>query len=199
MSEQNAGIPVASSKSLFRATLTALAIAALALVVLVLPAEYGIDPTNIGRVLGLTQMGEIKRTLASEAAADAARETKLAASERESKAKSGNDSTFRAESLSVVIYPGENIEVKLSMRTGDRADFSWTADSSSVYYDMHGHTLTLPRKPPHQYSTGELRSASGEIAAEFDGVHGWYFENRSERVVTIRVKAVGNYRALMEM
>jgi len=37
----------------------------------VLPAEYGIDPTGAGRVLGLTQMGEIKVRLAREAAADA--------------------------------------------------------------------------------------------------------------------------------
>lgn len=199
MSELNARIPVASSRSLIRATFVALAIAAVALALLVLPAEYGIDPTGIGRVLGLTQMGEIKRTLAGEAAADALREAKLAESEVQSKTRSRADSTFRSESLSVVIYPGENTEVKLSMRTGDRADFSWVADSSSVYYDMHGHTLTLPRKPPHQYSTGELRSASGEIAAEFDGVHGWYFENRSDHTVTIFVKAVGNYRALMEM
>lgn len=199
MNQQTQMIQSVPSKTLWSATFFSVLLAVAVLMLLVLPAEYGIDPTGIGRVLGLTQMGAIKRTLASEAAADAARETKLAESERQSKAKSGNDSTFRSESLSVVIYPGENIEIKLSMRTGDRADFSWTADSSSVYYDMHGHTLTLPRKPPHQYSTGELRSASGEIATEFDGVHGWYFENRSERVVTIVVKAVGNYRALMEM
>ncbi|ODT04488.1 MAG: hypothetical protein ABS52_04320 [Gemmatimonadetes bacterium SCN 70-22] len=38
----------------------------------VLPAEYGIDPTGAGRVLGLTQMGEIKVRLAREAAEDAA-------------------------------------------------------------------------------------------------------------------------------
>ncbi|MBA3625985.1 MAG: transmembrane anchor protein, partial [Methylibium sp.] len=34
-------------------------------------AEYGIDPTGIGRVLGLTEMGEIKTSLAAEADAAA--------------------------------------------------------------------------------------------------------------------------------
>lgn len=38
-----------------------------------LPAEYGIDPTGVGRMLGLTQMGEIKLQLAQEAADDAAK------------------------------------------------------------------------------------------------------------------------------
>ncbi len=50
----------------------ALAAAGTLLVCVVLPAEYGIDPTGVGRVLGLTQMGEIKTRLAKEAAADAA-------------------------------------------------------------------------------------------------------------------------------
>ncbi|MFX4597097.1 transmembrane anchor protein, partial [Acinetobacter baumannii] len=42
------------------------------LIAIVLPSEYAIDPTGIGRALGLTEMGEIKTQLAEEAAADAA-------------------------------------------------------------------------------------------------------------------------------
>src|SRR3546814_17950651 len=45
----------------------------------VLPSEYGIDPTGIGRVIGLTEMGAIKMQLAEEAAADAALDAQLAA------------------------------------------------------------------------------------------------------------------------
>jgi hypothetical protein len=36
-------------------------------VTIVLPAEYGIDPTGVGDVLGLTEMGETKQRLAQEA------------------------------------------------------------------------------------------------------------------------------------
>ena len=61
-----------STRTLVRSTLIALVLAAAVLLTVVLPAEYGIDPTRIGRVLGLTQMGEIKVRLAREAAADAA-------------------------------------------------------------------------------------------------------------------------------
>ena len=39
---------------------------------MVLPAEYGIDPTGVGKLLRLTEMGQIKQQLAEEAAADAA-------------------------------------------------------------------------------------------------------------------------------
>jgi hypothetical protein len=61
-----------SARSLLRSTFVALALAAGVLCTIVLPAEYGVDPTGIGRVLGLTQMGEIKVRLAREAAEDAA-------------------------------------------------------------------------------------------------------------------------------
>lgn len=61
-----------SSRALLRSTIIALVTAAALLVTVVLPAEYGIDPSGVGRVLGLTQMGEIKVRLAREAAEDAA-------------------------------------------------------------------------------------------------------------------------------
>ena len=59
-----------SSKQLIRSTVIAGASAVAILVTVVLPAEYGIDPTGLGRAIGLSEMGEIKRQLADEAEAD---------------------------------------------------------------------------------------------------------------------------------
>lgn len=62
-----------STGQLLRSTALAAFIAGGLLVTTVLPAEYGIDPTGIGRALGLAQMGEVKLSLAREAqAAEAA-------------------------------------------------------------------------------------------------------------------------------
>ncbi|MGB1238747.1 MAG: transmembrane anchor protein [Pseudomonadales bacterium] len=59
-----------SAARLLRSTVLALATALALLFTVVLPAEYAIDVTGIGRLLGLTQMGEIKEQLATEAAAE---------------------------------------------------------------------------------------------------------------------------------
>ncbi len=59
-----------SPAQLLRSTLIAAASAAAILLAVVLPSEYGIDPTGAGHLLGLTKMGEIKTELAAEAAAD---------------------------------------------------------------------------------------------------------------------------------
>lgn len=56
-----------STCQLFRSTAIAALVAAILLVTTVLPAEYGIDPLGVGRMLGLTPMGEIKVALAAEA------------------------------------------------------------------------------------------------------------------------------------
>ena len=50
--------PHPSVKSLLKATVVAIIVGGLILVTIVLPAEYGIDPTGTGTKLGLTKLGE---------------------------------------------------------------------------------------------------------------------------------------------
>ena len=54
------GAPAAprSRRSLLLATLAALVVALLVLVLFILPAEYGIDPTGVGRAIGLTVLDD---------------------------------------------------------------------------------------------------------------------------------------------
>ena len=72
----------ATPRGLIRATLGSMAAALAILVLFWLPAEYGVDPTGLGRVMGLTQMGEIKQQLYAEAADEDAVLAAQAAAER---------------------------------------------------------------------------------------------------------------------
>ena len=60
-----------SSQKLIKSTILAAISAVVLLFTVVLPAEYGIDPTGVGKLLRLTEMGQVKQQLADEAAADA--------------------------------------------------------------------------------------------------------------------------------
>ena len=60
-----------TTNQLLRASAFAFVSAGVILVTIVLPAEYAIDPTGVGKALGFSQMGQIKEQLAQEAAADA--------------------------------------------------------------------------------------------------------------------------------
>ena len=63
-----------SPRKLRRWTVVAVVGVAFVIVAAVLPAERGVDPTGIGRMIGLTQMGEIKVALAKEVAEHEAEE-----------------------------------------------------------------------------------------------------------------------------
>ena len=60
-----------STSKLIKSTVLAAIGAGVLLVTVVMPSEYGIDPTGAGKLLRLTDMGEIKISLAKEAEADA--------------------------------------------------------------------------------------------------------------------------------
>lgn len=187
-------ISLPTSRTLLRSTAIAVIVAVTLLLGAVLPAEYGVDPTGIGRVIGLTQMGKLKLELLKEAEADAAQ-----AVAGTSPPSSGVTASAKSDSMIVTIDAGESIEVKLSMLKGQRAEYSWQSDSGSIYYDLHGETLKLPRTAPHRYSEGRLRGAQGDIIAEFDGVHGWYWNNESNHSVRIVVRASGQFQSMIEM
>ena len=111
-----------STRQLLTSTLAALAVATALLVTAVLPAEYGVDPTGIGRALSLTQMGEIKAQLAAEAEAEEvkASEAPTAATEDVATTTSKPDTRLAEESISVTLAPGEAAEVKLAMDEAER-------------------------------------------------------------------------------
>ena len=72
----------ATSGGLVGATLGSLVGALAILILFWLPAEYGVDATGLGRMMGLTQMGEIKQQLYEEAADEDAVLAAEAAAER---------------------------------------------------------------------------------------------------------------------
>ena len=67
----NSNIPInedlPSTTKLIKSTVLAIIGAGILLVTIVIPSEYGIDPTRAGKMLGLVEMGEIKQSLILEA------------------------------------------------------------------------------------------------------------------------------------
>ena len=201
-----------SSRSLFRSTLIAAAVAGAILVTIVLPAEYGVDPTGVGQLLGLKRMGEIKVALARESAADAAASenaadsTPAAAVGQPAASAARPDSTPVASQAAgsshetrVTLVPGEAKEIKLAMRKGARATYTWSTDRGALNFDTHGDSLNAP-KSYHNYSKGTGKTSDeGVLVAAFDGMHGWFWRNRSRDTVTVTLRTSGDYRELKRM
>ena len=184
-------------------SLCALLLAALIAVAVVLPAETDRDPTGLGRVFGLAEMGRIKVALANEAAADAKAADVKAADARpnvgERRPTTVPGSRWR-DSMSITLQPSEGIEVKMSMRTAEKARYAWTTDGGEVYFNMHGEPPNAPKDyAAHRYGKGTSAAEAGELVAAFDGVHGWFWRNRTDLPITITLQTAGEYLVLKEL
>jgi hypothetical protein len=191
-----------SSRQLLRSTLLAAIAAAVLLIAVVLPAEYGIDPTGIGRGLRLTEMGEIKQQLAAQAKADAAAPptavepapTVAAAPAVAPVApapvtEAAQSAPWRDE-MSVTLTPGEGAEIKLRMQAGEKAEYRWVVEGGAVNFDTHGDGGG--RSISYEKGRG-VPEDEGELVAAFTGNHGWYWRNRGQTNVTLELRTRGTY------
>jgi hypothetical protein len=195
-----------TSRQLVLSTLLAATGAVVLLVAVILPAEYAIDPTGAGRLLGLTEMGEIKVRLAAEAQADAAINAVASSGPQPipPAAASGaipdqrpesSDVSVRSDVTQVTLAPGEAAEIKATAEKGTRIAFEWSVSGGGhVNYDMHGDPVGAPRAFYHGYGKGRASTGeSGTMVAAFDGGHGWYWRNRSDVPVTVTLRTEGAY------
>lgn len=195
-----------TSAQLLRSTGIAIGAAALILVAVVLPAEYNVDPTGIGGVLGLSEMGEIKTQLAEEAEADRLTEqqgvgpqSSLAPSVLDTifgmvvgsaHAQEAQAATAWTDEVTFALEPGQGTEIKLVMEEGAVARYDWAVTDGAVNYDTHGdgggNSIS--------YEKGRAVEAdAGELTAAFTGNHGWFWRNRGDAPVSITLRVAGAY------
>jgi hypothetical protein len=160
------------------ATLFAAFIAFVVLLLFVLPAEYGIDPSRIGHLTGISKLydGDAELDLGG-----------AGSIHRAEPAAPRNDTfTFTIDGL-------QDNEYKLHLLANQSIVYHWTS-TGVVNYDFHGE----PDQPsrPGEYASYEVEQAttgSGSFTAPFDGRHGWYFQNVGRDAVTITVETWGYY------
>lgn len=190
-----------TTRQLLRSTLIAAVSAMVLLYTVVLPSEYGIDPTGIGRVLGLTAMGEIKTRLAKEAAEDAAATPNAPpAAANPAASPATNAPTAPAvpvasgpswrDEMSFTLTPGQGTEIKLKMKEGEKALYAWSVQGGVVNFDTHGDGAG--RSISYEKGRG-VASDDGELIAAFTGNHGWFWRNRGQADVTVVLKTGGDY------
>jgi len=203
-----------TTKQLLVSTLIAFITAAVILLTTILPAEYGIDPTGIGKRLNLTQMGEIKVQLAEEAKEEAKEETgkevklELGASEKAApepvaevkpvvQVQAQQVNTVPEESITVTLSPGEAAEVKVAMDQSATVSYFWNVNKGHVNFDTHGDNSGIKY---HNYNKGKaVTEDKGEIVAAFDGKHGWFWRNRSSETVTVSLTVTGEFTDMVRV
>jgi len=178
-----------STPQLLKATAGAALVAAVLLLVAILPAEYGRDPTGLGSAMGLTALNAAESTEASLKPTGTPPTVQSAVIPSET--------PFQTGEMRVTLQPGEGTEVKALMRGGDALVFGWTADSA-VNFDMHGEKPNDSDNYTSYWRDRAQTGAHGSFTAPYDGTHGWYWKNPGTSPVNVTVKVSGYYQKLFQ-
>jgi hypothetical protein len=171
--------PTSSLKTLVWASVFAVCLAAILLVTAVLPAEYGVDPTGMGKKLDLMQLSGQGDDIVDPVVVSCKDEL-----------------AQWTDSTTIVVPVHSGLEYKFHVQKGGKLDYAWRTDGAKVYFDLHGEPVGDKTGFFKSFKKGNESQSTGNFAAEFEGAHGWYFENKTQAPITVILNTKGVYRVL---
>ena len=111
--------------------------------------------------------------------------------------------THRSHTVDIPVRPnGGEIEYMVKMKQGDSMVYSWRAVDiaapNRLTSEFHGHTDRAPGTTGTLvfYRKGTGGTENGSLIAPFDGTHGWYLKNDTDRPVVVRLTLAGFYEVI---
>ena len=188
-----------TSAQLLKSTIIAIIMIVILFVMVILPAEYGTDPTGVGKLLGLKEMGDIKMSLLEESQNESLQESEPFSIFSDSVEAEKISDTINEDVVEITIEPGKAIEIKLEMKIGDVVQYEWRTIKGGLNYNLHGDGYKGSKKSINYKKGRMVPSDSGELKAEFDGYHGWFWRNREKFSVTVILQTSGDYIRIKQM
>lgn len=188
-----------TSAQLLKSTIIAIIMIVILFVMVILPAEYGTDPTGVGKLLGLKEMGDIKMSLLEESQNESLQESEPFSIDTDSVEAEKISDTINEDVVEITIEPGKAIEIKLEMKIGDVVQYEWRTIKGGLNYNLHGDGYKGSKKSINYKKGRMVSSDSGELKAEFDGYHGWFWRNREKFSVTVILQTSGDYIRIKQM
>lgn len=206
---ENRNLPLLNKKQILTATFVALITGALLFVAAVLPAEFGSDPLGTGKMLGFSRLYQAdaatevaliaatdpkavpllkKEDLGSEAGVPMPKEAQNPPPARQYEA--------RQDSLTVQVPAGKGIEYKVKVLKYGSLKYEWSTDQGVLYSDFHGD-VKEPTPPKEEfflsYTIAYSNNLIGTFLAPYEGRHGWYFRNRTDKDIVVSLRLSGQY------
>ena len=170
-----------STITLVKASITSTVVAAIALVTLILPAEYNIDPTGIGHKLGLTTLAQ-------------ATESEVIVSTNNADTNTSSNQEFQI--IEVVVPAGRGVEYKFAMQQYAKMTYEWLTDGEALYFDLHGEPEGDTTGYFESYTIATSNEMKGSFTAPFAGSHGWYWKNETDNPIAVQLLVKGQYEVI---
>ncbi|MDQ7089577.1 MAG: hypothetical protein Q9M50_02900 [Methylococcales bacterium] len=196
--------PVHSLKTLFISTALASLLALIILVVAVLPAEYNIDPTGLGKIMGLNQLAPTKKSTPAISGhpkshiPDAINITVVDPKRVEAQmAEIKRDlENMWIDTVTIIVPAMKGLEYKFYLEKGENLGFEWQTEGEKLHFDFHGEPKGNTTGYFKSYKLTTDNKSSGTLTTPFAGSHGWYWENKTQSPIRLILKTKGNYKIL---
>jgi len=170
-----------STASLIKASLAAVVLAALLSITVILPAEYGIDPTGLGESMGFTKLHQNGGDSQDTAGQNTSSQDDSASTE--------------FETIEVLVPAGRGIEYKFFMQKHQSLEYSWLSEAD-LYFDLHGEPEGDTSGYFLSYTIAESNAVKGSFVAPFTGSHGWYWKNKTANDISVQLLVKGQYKTI---
>ncbi len=213
--------PVLSTGKLILSVVFAMIVGFGLTMLVILPAEEGIDPTGFGKVSGLDKLAsqtvpteEVVQKVEEETVAENTEVFYIAIDPQTTKPKVDefgdslpavdganlrrHDAVYKSETIEIQIGVDAQVEYKAIMERGEVLLYSWQADGE-LYYDFHAHQEAGNPGFWTRYSEGEALNDQGSIVAPYSGEHGWYWLNIAGKPVSVKLSVSGYYNELKQI
>ena len=74
--------------------------------------------------------------------------------------------------------------------------YEWLTDGEPLYFDLHGEPEGDTTDYFESYAIATLSEMKGSFTAPFDGSHGWYWKNTSDKPVAVQLFVDGQFTVI---
>jgi hypothetical protein len=184
--------PLYPKSTLFKALVSAMIVATVLFVTVILPTQYQTDPTGVGAMLGLDQLNPQKTvTPTTQSPSPQATQPPWSVMPLESVIQANNKKV-----TTVTIPPQKGIEYKVNMQKHAQMDYKWTSNGDALFVDFHGEPKGDTTGYFKSYTVTTAKKVKGAITVPFDGIHGWYWKNNSSKTITVSLEIEGAFQTI---
>jgi len=101
----------------------------------------------------------------------------------------------QSNTATIVVKAKSALEYKFRMDQYSKLEYTWKADAK-LHYDFHGDPAEVQNYPQgyfESYAMGSSNQVKGKVTIPYNGAHGWYWANASDKDITITLTTKGKY------
>ena len=97
---------------------------------------------------------------------------------------------LKVDTIEFALLPGGRVEYKYRLAAGATMVYAWKADAP-LAFSLHTVPDGKPLSASESFEDGERAEAHGSYTAPYAGLHGWFWENKTDDIVSWKLSASG--------